>query len=338
MRKSFLTLLVLYLSGISSFAQDRTRFFEIGLAKYKVSNSLYNKIGFLDSRYDNSYIGTVNIGLLKNQEAKLLLRSPILPQLTNLLNSLTDSSAKDGELLFQLKDLSFVETTGTRYCSLNGELYAKENDQYKKLSSLDTVIIIRVSDITKALLSEGNKVLSDFMAKGLVKPATDTSLYSIGDLKNIDSIEKRPILAYHIEKYVDGIYTSYISFKDQEPDKQGLIDMKRDGSISSVKIIDADGKKIKIKPKNIYAVIADGKPFIATEYGFYPLERVNNNFLFTGDVRIAPSNGDMRTSQMAFGLIGAALESSGNQVTYEMIIDYQNGKFIHLRAIKKDPE
>jgi hypothetical protein len=339
MRKLIFTLLVLlYFSGTNSSAQDRIRFFEISSPKYKVQNSLYKTIGFLDSRDDSSLIGLVNVGLLKNQDAKLILRSPVLPQLTKLVDSLTDSSAKEGEVLFQLKDFYFSETTGSRYCYLNAGLYSKEGSRYKKISFLDTVIIIKVSDIPKALLSEGNKIIADFIAKGLLQQPADTPSYSIGDVKNIDNIEKDQIPAYAAKKYTDGVYLSYASFKNQAPDKQGLVDLKRDGSISSVKMVDADGKKIKVKPKNVYAVITGGKPFVATEYGFYPLERINNVFLFTGDVRIAASTGDMRAAQFGFGLIGAALESSGNQETFDLIIDHRNGRFVHLRQIKKPVE
>jgi hypothetical protein len=339
MRKlPFILLVLFYLCPTKLSAQDRVRFFEITSPKYKVQNSLYRTIGFLDSREDSSLIGVVNIGLLKNQEAKLILRSPVLPQLTKLVDSLTDSSAREGEVLFHLKDFYFSETMGSRYCYLNAGLYAKEGSQYKKISFLDTVIIIKVSDVTKALLSEGNKIIADFIAKGLLQQPADTPSYGIADVKNMNNIEKEQIPAYTTDKYTDGIYTSYLSFKSQTPDKQGLVEIKRDGSISSVKIVDTDGKKSKVKSKNLYAVISGGKPFIATEYGYYPLERINNIFLFTGDVRVAASTGDMRAAQFGFGLIGAALESSGNQETYELIIDHLNGRFVHLRPVKKPAE
>jgi hypothetical protein len=49
------------------------------------------------------------------------------------------------------------------------------------------------------------------------------------------------------------------------PDRQGMIDARKDSSIASVKILDPNGNKIKIKSKNIYAVVNKGQTFVATE-------------------------------------------------------------------------
>jgi hypothetical protein len=338
MSKSFLSLIILCWFQLNLFAQDPVKLFEIVVAKIKVQNSLYNKIEFVDSREDSSFIGIVNVGLLKNHDARLMLKLPVLPQLKNLLNSMTDSSAGAGELLFQLKDFRFAETRETRYCYLNAALYAKKENSYQKLCYLDTVIIVTVSDVTKVLINEGNKILSNYLASVLLQPPTDSFTLSIQDIKNIESIEKRQIPVYNTPTYTEGLYNSYISFKNQVPDKQGIIDMGRDGIVSSVKALDSNGKKTKVKSKNIYALVYKGRPFIATEYGFYPLERVNNNLFFTGDVKIFSSSADIRTAQVGFGLIGAALASAGYEAKYDMIIDHLNGRFIHLLSIKLDTD
>ena len=338
MLKIFLSLIIFLLLGANLFAQDIIKTFEIVLPKFKVENSLYNKIKFLDSRGDTSLIGIIFPGEPNYRPEKLVLKTPFLPQLTSLLNSLTDSTAKNGEILFQLKQFNFVEPSETRYCYFSIELYAKKNAGYKIISSLDTVILIVRHNVAKEILELGNIILSNFFAKALLQEPIDTTLYNITEIENIDSVEKRKITIYNTTKYVDGLYTNYESFKNLVPDMQGFVEMKKDGTISSVKTLDENGKKIKVKSKNIYAVINKGQIFIATEYGYYPLQKINDNLFFTGDVRVAASNGEMNTAGLALGLLGGISTRAGSKATYDMIIDHRNGKFIHMLAIMNNRE
>jgi hypothetical protein len=332
----FLSVLLCFFTGL--FAQDLIREFEILPTKNKVHNSFYNKVDFLDSRGDSSRIGVVQVGLLKNMDAKFLLKTPFLQQLRGLVHGLIDSSAADREMLFQLKQFNFIEVIGTRYCYLGAALYAKGDSGYKKLSVLDTVIVITGTDVAKILMIIGNKIIADFVARGLRNLAWGNTIYSMSSLKNIDSVEKSEIPVYQATNYSDGIYTSYESFKIQVPDIKGLVDLKKDGTISSVKIMDTSGKKTKLKSKNLYAVIHKGHLFIATEYGYYPLQKINDNFFFTGDVKKAASSRDISVAQVGFGLLGAGLASMGSKARYDMIIDHLNGQFFHLREIKIDNE
>jgi len=337
MTRALLTLYILWVSAAGLCAQDLTRFFEIVPPKHKnkIGGSLYNSIEFLDSRSDSALIGLANVGLLKNREAKLVCKTPVQPQLQRLLDSLIDPTAKTGELLFQLRDFTFAETMGARYCYLIANLYAIEKDGYRPLLSLDTVMVITVSDVVGTINLGGNFLLADFIRKALTLEATDSVIYSAGDLTNIDSIERRQIPLYNTTTYVDGLYLTYSSFSKQLPDRQAMIEAKKDGSISSVRVLDEQAKKVKLKSKNVYAVVYKGKPFIATEYGFYPLEIVGDNFFFTGDVRIAATNAEVSGGQFAMGLIGAWAASKGSEETFDMIIDHQNGNFIHLRHIPR---
>ncbi len=106
---SIITVL-LCLSGLYTIGQDAApRYFALQPPSHKknrplndkVSNSLYKTIFFLDSREDTADIGAINVGVL-NHPAKLKLRMPFQPQLQMLMDSLIDSSAGNGELLFQL--------------------------------------------------------------------------------------------------------------------------------------------------------------------------------------------------------------------------------------------
>ena len=146
--------MILLLSS-NLFAQELTEEYKIVNPKYKISKSLYHAIKFIDSRIDTSNIGTVQIGLMNN-EAKVIFKTPFLSQLQNVMNSITDSSAKSGELLFQLRQFSLSELTGTftekGFCNLRAILYSKEDSNYKKIASIDTFFIIKSMDVTNPLL------------------------------------------------------------------------------------------------------------------------------------------------------------------------------------------
>ena len=338
MKRTATSLALLFFLTKGLFGQDLVREFELFPPKYKIHNSLYNKIDFLDSRGDSSRIGIVLAGLLKNHDAKFILKTPFLPQVQRLMNALTDSSAAEGELLFQLKQFNFIEASGTRYCYLGAALYVKKEQGYLGLSVLDTVIVVTAANVGKILTNAGNKIIANFIARGLLLQANEGVLYNMSSLENIDSVEKSHIPVYLATSYTDGIYLTYESFKNQRPEMKGQVDIKRDGSISSVKITDSLGKKIKLRSKSLYAVIAGGHPYIATEYGYYPLQKINDNFFFTGDIKIAASNQDIVSGELGFGLLGAGLAAMGSKARYDMIIDHLNGRFFHLREIKTETD
>jgi hypothetical protein len=341
MKKLILPLLAIWVSGINTSAQDiasagLTRVFEIVPPAFKVHNSLYRTIEFIDSREDSALIGVVDVGLLKNRAANLILKTPILPQLQRMVDSMTDLNGQDGALLFQLRDFNFVEETGTRYCYLKAALYAKTDTRYRKLSDLDTVMIIPVADVTKALQLIANRILADFMAKGLILQPTDSSSWSISDIQNMDSIEKHRLPVYNTANYSDGVYLSYTAFKNQLPDRQAMIETKKDGHIASVSILDPQARKIKLKPREVYAVIFKSIPYIATAYGFYPLQKAGDNFFFTADVPIVPSYRDVSAETFATRRISVTfVDARPIPETFDMTIDDYNGAFIHLRRIVK---
>src|SRR5262245_4098183 len=88
------------LSGICTnlLAQNRTEDFMITLPEQKITGSLYKTISYLDSRYDTSHMGIVQLGAF-NKKARVVPKTHFSVQLQQVLNALTDSTAKEGELL-----------------------------------------------------------------------------------------------------------------------------------------------------------------------------------------------------------------------------------------------
>jgi hypothetical protein len=330
-----LTAALFLLAATSLPAQNQTRYFELTPPPAKVRGSLYRHLEFLDSREDTALIGVIQTGLLKNRDANLVFKTPILPQFQELMSGIVDSGAQDGTVLFQLRDLSFVEPTDSRYLHLCATLYVRTDGGYRKLSTIDTTRIFDVTDILNQIKRVVNWQLDNFISAALTNPAADSVLYSPADLAHIDSIEMHRLPVYTSASFTDGLYLSFSSFSKQLPDRQAMVTAKKDGSISAVQVLDEQAKKVKLKPKDVYAIVYQGRPFIATEYGYYRLERAGDNFFFTGDIRIKASQRDINGGQMALGLLGAYAASRGNQETYDLRVDHLNGSFIHLHLIPK---
>jgi len=318
------------------FSQNLTKDFKISLPEHKIQKSCYSSIDYIDSRIDTLKMGIIQRGAF-NRKAKVISKVPLSIQLKNVMHSLTDSSANNGELLFQLRQLTFAEITGAMsekgYCRFKAELYSKNNYQYQKLASIDTLILIKSMDVTKALFKSASKTITDFIANSLLKEPIDSNCYSFKNIQEIDSIEKREIKVYNTDTYMEGLYYNYQSFSCQKPDKQASIEVGKDGRISRVKISNTESKMIKIKPKDIYAIVYNGKPYVTTKFGYFPLQKSKGDFYFVGRTKVSANSGDIVAASMFFGVIGSLLASNAN-ATFVMMLDHNNGGFIHIREVR----
>ncbi|MEO6497753.1 MAG: hypothetical protein ABIN95_02015, partial [Mucilaginibacter sp.] len=191
MTRSITLSLLLLLSCTGIYAQH-TEKFELDLPVEKIKNSLYNTISFLDSRSDTTTVGIIQTGAF-NRRTIVVPARPFRQQLTAVLNAFTDSTAAQGELLFNLRQFSFAEITGAvsekGYCYLRAELYAKNAAQYQKLGMVDTVLLIRGIDVTNGLLRRGSNLVTGLIARNLAtRPNSASDYYSFNDVVHIDSI------------------------------------------------------------------------------------------------------------------------------------------------------
>jgi hypothetical protein len=333
MKRALFLLLGFSLALTSVVAQDITTAFEIVAPRYQPVNSLYRTIGFLDSRKQKLPIGIVGTGVIGHLPAKLVLKSPVGPELVSLLDSITDQNAGTGELLFQLRRFGFVEETSSRYCYLCASLYARSGEGYRPLSTLDTVILLRSVYLQEELEIKANGLLTDFVERALMMRSTDSAVYTLSDVEHIDSIEKSRLPVYTTTRYVDGVYSNFTSFARMEPDVPAIVKTHKNGTISSVRKIDSAGRKERVDRKKIYAVVSGGRIFIVTEFGYYPVQRVGKEFIFVGDVRVAPSTGDKMSGVFALGLVGLAEVAWGVEKTYQLSIDHLNGQLVHLHVL-----
>jgi hypothetical protein len=328
MKKNLSALLILILFATASTAQAPFETLELTVPKFKPEKTLYSRIGFLDSRQDTSCIGILDSGQMGNTILKLL--TPVQPQLELVLQAYTGQLPGSGELLLQLKRLSFAETEKARYCYLNAALYAKGGERYSKLSDLDVTIPLTSSNVKKELSDEANQVLDKWISQALLIPAADSVTYSADELRHLDEMEKSKIPLYAATSYPEGLYSDYVAFMTLKPDLRGEVRTRKDGSISSLNIHDAHWKEET--KKHIYAVVYHGAPYVVTHFGYYPLKKAGNDFYFTGKLRVTVTNTEKMAAKLAMGeLIGSAI--AVDRETCVVLIDHVNGQFIHLKVL-----
>jgi hypothetical protein len=335
MPKKTLVCLLLLFSSIGAYAQNKV-ILEIRPSKIEVKNSLYKTIILMDSRADTS-LGLVQTGAF-NRIAMVVTKQPLAKEVSHILNSLIDNSAANGVMLLHLRQFSFAELTAGMsekgYCAFQADLYAQKQDQYQLIGSIDTLFNLRSSiDITNSLLRKGSDTLTGLIKDHLLKqPLTDATVFNYNDLLHIDSIEKLTIKVYNATTYTDGLYLSYNSFKNQIPDKEVTV-TGRYLYQGGVKALDEKGKLKDIKLNKTYAIVYKGSPYIVTQYGFYPLKKENNEFLFTGKAKVSANTGTVIAASAMFGLLGALIASGSDDATFDMKIDHRNGTIIKLKKI-----
>ena len=130
-----------------------------------------------------------------------------------------------------------------------------------------------------------------------------------------------------------GLYETYESFRQQLPDKAVEVAIRKD-KITDVKASGVDGKTQKVKSKDIYAIVHNGQPYIATDYGYYPLQKTGDDFYFTGKAKVTANAGDVIVAGVFFGIIGSLIASDASAL-FEMKLDHLNGGFMRIREIKE---
>jgi len=325
--KRALTFFLLLLPCTFLFSQDLSSVFQLTVPPRKPVKSLYRVIAFFDSRQDTT-IGTWLSG--PDKPVRLVLKTPVQPQLVNILNAYTDGGSGNGAILFQLKRFSFAEPARTRYCYLSAAIYALKDEGYAKLASLDTTLVITyVAELPSVLAQEANQVIDDFIAKAILLPATTAAVYKYDDLVHIDSVEKRKIPVYNTSTYTEGLYGTYNAFMNQRPDVRGEVKEKSDGKLS-IRILDPKWEDPK-GLTHIFAVVYKGVPYVVTHYGDYPLQKQNDDFYFTGKLRVTPATDGKAGVDVSSGLMG--ILPSADKADYRVLLDHTSGEFIHLQVL-----
>lgn len=345
MRKT-LTLL-LFFTVTSIFAQSRKFIIEeLNLPDQTqiISNSNYNKIKLQDVRVDPEDYGMVMKGV-SDRKAKIKFSPSFEDQLTKMFDKGIDkASAKDQELLLQVRDLNYKEVTidlvQYGYFNFRALMFGGKENQYQLVKKIDTTMVLFKMDVTKKLEEQSLDYLRKIVFEGVSAAPIGNRMYTQEDINNYDKIAKSELPLYVQPKLIDGVYMNYNSFSSQVPDKPINEIEAAQGMITKANYIDDKGKKKNVKTDS-YAVVYQGKAFIHYEGELYPMRKGVDNFYFITRIYDRPTGERQLVLGISGGMIGGAiggvigvLIAQGKTKLYECQLDYFNGKYEIVREIK----
>lgn len=120
------------------------------------------------------------------------------------------------------------------------------------------------------------------------------------------------------------------------PDEEMLaVEFAKDGKPVAVKRMNEKGKMERIYAKGMYAFVYAGQAYVATDLGYYPLLKKDDDFYFTGKAKATASSGDVAMASLFFGVLGGLIASSPGNAVFDMKIDYSGGGFVRLKERKE---
>lgn len=319
----------------SAIAQNLTEEFTLTAPQNKIK-SIYSHINVIDARIDTTNVGVIQKGAF-NRKAFLKANVSLKKQIQDLYKNMIEPGtmgAKD--LLMSLRDFRFTEVTEafteTGYCYLRADLFAKNGDFYQKIDSIDAVFTVNGMDVTKKNIRNGTDKLIDFISSNSLNEKRGAQ-YSYNDVLNISYVEKRKIPVYNTHSYKDGVYKTYNNFKTISPAaSKFLLSRNKKGEVTKLERLWGEDSKAEVKPTDIFCVVENGKIYIATNYGFYPVEFKNDDFYFKGKAKATAKAGNVVLASAFFGIIGGLIASDVT-AQFEMKIDHLNGAIVPVKQL-----
>ncbi len=128
-----------------------------------------------------------------------------------------------------------------------------------------------------------------------------------------DALLKADLPLFNKEPLSEGLYLTWNSFAQQRPDYQ-VKAQAGNGILMNVKTV-GEKENRRFNYKEMYAIVYDVVPYIATNSGYYKLKKVAGDWLFTSRVSVIDS-------------------TAGNAATtFEIALDPTDGHFIKLRDV-----
>lgn len=314
-------------------AQQKTRAFQFKKPVKVVEHAKYSKISLYDAREIKDNLGVIQVGMMNAN--RLLVAEPSLEkQLQSQLEQMTLGHKADGELLMRLEKFCIAELTGAfsekGFLDFRAILFSKEaNGEYLQLARADTAIVVKGMDVTKATLARASEVVNNLIFDALTKNGDITESYSLSEIEHYDDIQKKQLALYNTETYKDGLYLTYEEFALQTP--SGGQAQLREGDLNLGFFKENEkGKLKKVNPKDYYAVVHAGNPFISSQDQFYALIKEDDDFIFVGPVMETASATNVVVASVLLGAIGGALVAGPETNYYTQKLDYANGTFIRM--------
>ena len=347
MKKILLITTFIFLSINPLFSKDKKKEdWNIAKPEQKITNAEYSKITVQDLRVDKNDMGFVQKGAFN----RYTLIQPVIPleeQISNLFKEWVSPLPENNkELIIQIRDFYFSELTSgmseTGRFIFRATIFGGSDDQYFLLRKVDEVYNNSSIDVTLQLEREAGLLVSGIVQNAIrqQKPLNDV-VYTLNDVTNFESLEKKNIPLYYATTYADGIYKDFQSFSQQKPTDK-ISEVKENGS--TIKIYYLNEKQKKRSARGNYAAVYNGKPYINNGDEFVSLVKKGEDFYFYGYVPKKVSAGKQIGIGIATGVvttlltggIGVAFIPTTENVLYEFRMDFLNGSFKPIEEVKKD--
>lgn len=330
--------LVLFALQTADAQISKTEDFNIAKPEY-TTQSNFSHLQIIDSRKDTANYGIVQKGAF-NKRALVQPKIPIAVQLDNIFHLLKSNAGTVplDTLVIQLRDLKFAEITEafkeTGYFYLRANAYLKRGEAYSEVMATDLIETVNAMDVTQKNYRNASRILNDFMGKAMSSKPNPDRTFTVKEIANIPKIEKQAMPLYAADTLTDGIYMAYFGFKEQVPNYTDFkVERNKKGTIRDVKFLDYKGSYTSIPAERMYGFVENGVPHIATEYGFYELIKKEDDYFYTGRVRVAGDSAAVVAATVMFGIIGGII-ASNNSDTYEIMIDHLTGTTVLQNKIK----
>ncbi|WP_411972342.1 hypothetical protein ACLCDV_23145 [Sphingobacterium sp. Lzh-3] len=332
MKRIIFLLFIILINKVAVQAQPKTRPFQFKKPNQVVEHAKFGKISLYDAREIKDNLGVIQVGMMNAN--RLLVAEPSLEkQLQSQLEQITGRKG-NGELLIRLEKFCIAELTGAfsekGFLDFRAILFSKEaNGEYLQLARADTAIVVKGMDVTKATLARASDVVNNLIFDALTKNGDTTKSYSLSEIEHYDDIQKKQLALYNTETYKDGLYLTYEEFALQTP--SGGQAQLREGDLNLGFFKENEkGKLKKVNPKDYYAVVHAGNPFISSQDQFYALIKEDDDFIFVGPVVETASATNVVVASVLLGAIGGVLVAGPETNYYTQKLDYANGSFIRM--------
>lgn len=334
MQKAALVLLLFVVFSIQIKAQ-KANDFSITIPEVKVGDSKYSNLHYIESRPNTDDMGVVYTGMW-NGIQPVMLTVPLESQLQSLVDAISFPSDESKTIAVQMRAFFFGlgegDMRGKAKCNLRMTLYEMDdNEKYYFLNTIDTLLVNDQKKIKAAV----NEAITNFIIANLPYYAAEgEASLDMAQVMSVDFYEKNSIPFYTQESLPDGIYTNYKSLKNISPDvSSDIIVVKTDkDEIKEIKIPDVNkpGKYRKLKAKDMYAVVADGVPYISFEGDLYKAYKKDDDWRFVITQKVAGSGFSLgvsvgTTGSRGGGAVGLGIPIGGKKENIEMFVDHLNG-------------
>jgi hypothetical protein len=238
MKNNILIILIVLLNILEINAQKSNPLqFELKKSRKKYAYAEYNCIKYFDVH------GSSNFGeqALGEEWFEVTEKLPLGMQISDYINSCTDSSAKKTCMVFELQKLYFKEKSinqlrSETICKIRANTYKVIGSECYRMNRLDTTIKYNLEGETSYMLLRAAAIaIEEFITQSLFITKVDTlhfPFYIIDKKDSViiarqyikDSLEKKGMPAYTNTKLKDGAYYNFESFKTQISERKCIVD------------------------------------------------------------------------------------------------------------------